>query len=133
MASQAITNMLNNPDILSDPTFLALAGAATLVVIAGASCLLQGKKPAPPPPKVEEAPAKDKGKAKVAPQKKGKPEKVKSEKKIISVDHPLWISSSSSGGEISGFAYNVFFYIYVISSFTSHHYLGPRYLCDYFR
>eukprot|EP00026_Physarum_polycephalum_P008195 Phypoly_transcript_08274.p1 GENE.Phypoly_transcript_08274~~Phypoly_transcript_08274.p1 ORF type:complete len:412 (+),score=75.55 Phypoly_transcript_08274:79-1314(+) len=107
MASEAITNMLNNPDLLTDPSFLFMAGVASLAVVGVTSCLLKGKKEAPPPPKAEEeVPAKEKGKAKAVPQKKGKQEKSKPEKKVISVDHPLWISSSSAGGEIVGFAYN---------------------------
>ena len=103
-----VTNMLDNPDLLSDPTFLLVAGVASLAVVVATTWCLQSKKPSPPS-KVEETPApvKDKGKAKAAPQKKGKQEKVKLEKKNYSVDHPLWISSTNTGNEIIGFSYDV--------------------------
>ena len=45
MAAEAITKMLANPDLLSDPTFLVAAGAITLSAVAlTCLCLPSGNK-----------------------------------------------------------------------------------------
>lgn len=112
MASEAINNLINNPDLLSDPSVLLLAGAATVSVIA-LTCYCLPKKSEKKEIKEEQVEEKTKPKEKVQDSKKSKKEsKVKPEKKIISVDHPLWISSTSTGGILSGFAYNVITFLY---------------------
>lgn len=112
MASEAISNLINNPALLSDPSVLLLAGAVTVSAVALTCYCLPGKKSQKKQKKEkkEEEVADDqtqKTKEKVQDTKKSKKEiKVKAEKKIISVDHPLWVSSVSTGGALSGFAYN---------------------------
>lgn len=108
MASE--TNLFNNPDI---SVWAGWAATAVVVVATAVWCTLKSQKPSPPPK--DEAMAKDTNKGKgvkaAQQQKKGKQEdkKSKPEKKNIAlkIDHPLWISSSSTGSEIVGFAYDV--------------------------
>lgn len=111
MASEAINNLLNNPDQpLSDPSLLLLAGVVSVSAIALTCYCLTGKKNEIKEEKIEEKVVEKKEKGKVEDSKKRKKEdnKVKPEKKNISVNHPLWISSTSTGGTLNGFAYNVF-------------------------